>query len=320
MKKIFIMVISIFVMVACNKKNHNTFPADNPTSYKSKHVIIVVVDGPRYSETWGDTSHQFIPHMANDLLKEGVVYTSFYNDGPTYTNAGHCAITTGNYQEINNSGGELPENPSIFQYWLKQKSPEKNKAWIITSKDKLEILKNCTDTDWKDTYIPSTNCGNNGIGTGYRNDSITYDSITSILSRFHPQLVLINFKEPDAAGHTGNWNDYLRGISESDKYVYDLWNFIQKDSVYKNTTAFIVTNDHGRHLDGTADGFKSHGDTCLGCRKINFFAAGPDFKKNTIITTRRNQVDIPTTVSKILGIYLPTSKGVMMNELFLSTK
>jgi hypothetical protein len=291
-------------------------PIPGTHKYKTKNIFVVIMDGPRYSETWGDPAHQYIPHMANDLAKQGIIYTQFYNDGPTYTNAGHSAITTGNYQEINNSGQELPQNPSLLQYWLKQYSQDNNKAWVITSKDKLEILANCNNTDWKDKYMPSTRCGNNGNGTGYCDDNTTYGNIISVLQQDHPQLVLINFKEPDASGHAGNWINYLNGIKQSDNYIYQLWSFIQSDINYKDKTTLFVTNDHGRHLDGVADGFVNHGDTCMGCRHINLFAAGPDFKKNVIEQTRRGQIDIPATTAEILGVSMPTGKGAVMKELF----
>ena len=99
--------------------------------------------------------------MANDMAQHGVIYSGFRNNGPTYTNAGHTAICTGIYQRIDNMGKELPKNPSMFQYWLKATGKPQNSAYVITSKDKLEILTNCKDRDWRDKYRPSSNCGVN---------------------------------------------------------------------------------------------------------------------------------------------------------------
>jgi len=316
MQKIFSVVLAILAVFSCSNKEKEQIEFSQ-SKYKTKNVILVVMDGPRYSETWGDSTHQYIPHMANDLSKEGVIYTRFYNDGPTYTNAGHSALTTGNYQEINNNGQELPQNPSVFQYWLKQFVQAPDRAWVITSKDKLQILANTTNPEWKDTYMPSTLCGNNGNGTGYCSDSITYARTVSTLSANHSRLTIVNFQEPDHSGHAGIWADYLNGIRSTDNYIYMLWNFIQNDPYYKGQTTLFVTNDHGRHLNGIADGFVNHGDNCDGCRHINCFASGPDFKKNTIDSTRRNQVDIPATIAKMMNVTMPTGKGNVMDELFL---
>jgi hypothetical protein len=75
----------------------------------TENVVIVLIDGPRYSETWGDPSHKYIPGM-NLTSKEGVVFTEFYNDGVTNTVNGHGAITTG-YNENLDNGGAYPSLP-----------------------------------------------------------------------------------------------------------------------------------------------------------------------------------------------------------------
>src|SRR5690606_27058640 len=147
-------------------------------------VIILIVDGPRYSETWGDSTRQYIPHMTKDLAPSGVVSTAFYNDGFTYTTSGHTAICTGKREELENSKGkDLPSSPSIFQYYLKESKLPASKAWVITSKDKLFILGNCDDVQWNDKYLPSTNCGVNGPLSGYRDDLITSDRVMKVLKK-----------------------------------------------------------------------------------------------------------------------------------------
>ena len=284
--------------------------------YATENVVIIIMDGPRYSETWGDSTHQYIPRLANQLSSYGIVYTNFYNEGPTYTNAGHTAITTGNYQEINNNGMELPQYPSIFQYLLKTSKKDSTAAFVVASKDKLEILANCLDPNWRDRFNPSIDCGINGLGSGYRNDSITFKRAKEILTAHHPQIVLINFREPDYSGHTSNWDDYSNGIKEVDEYIYQLIKYIENDVVYNDKTTYFITNDHGRHLDDISVGFSGHGDDCEGCRHINLFAYGPDFKKGHIVETKRELVDISATIAELLDFQIPTSNGQIMNELF----
>lgn len=318
MKSIVYTCLLLIASVACEKTTETPVKTDTTQQYKTENVIIVVVDGPRYTETWGDSTHQYIPRLANDLASQGVIYTNFRNNGVTFTNPGHTAIATGNYQQLNNSGKALPDNPSIFQHWLKATEADSNEVYIITSKDKLQVLANCLDSTWANTYMPATNCGvgGNGLGSGYRNDSLTFIQIQNILSADHPKLALINFKEPDGAGHSNNWNNYLDGIRNTDEYVYQIWNMIQNDPVYANKTTLFVTNDHGRHLDGHKDGFVSHGDDCEGCRHINLFAAGPDFKKGLITNEAREQIDISATVAELLDFDFSTGKGQLLREAF----
>jgi hypothetical protein len=307
------LLISIFIatLVSCRK---------DPTisQYRTKNVFIIVMDGARYSETWGDPVHQYIPHLSNNFAPNGIASTRFYNDGPTYTASGHVAITTGHYQEINNGGAETPEHPSVFQYWLKATGKDSTAAWIIASKDKLAVLSDCLDEKWNGYYNPSTNCGINGagVGSGYRDDSTTFEKAKEIITLHHPNLVLLNFREPDFSGHQNNWPAYLQGISDVDQYCYELWNFVQADSLYAGTTTFFITNDHGRHLDTISPGFSGHGDGCEGCRHINLFAIGPDFKTNYVMDEKYGLIDIPHTAAALFGFRFSTGQGVVMEELF----
>jgi hypothetical protein len=308
-------LLSLFVCFLSVSGIYAGAPEDE--HYKTENVIVLVMDGPRYSETWGDTTHQYIPRMVNDMAQHGVIYSGFRNNGPTYTAAGHTAITTGIYQRIDNTGREYPKNPSMFQYWLKATGKQRTDAYVISSKDKLALLTNCKNKKWRDLYRPYSDCGVNGFQTGYRRDSETFDNSLAILAKDKPKLVLINFRQPDSWGHAGNWEKYLAGIKTSDEYIYKIFRYIQKDDHYKGKTTIFVTNDHGRHLDGHKDGFISHGDNCEGCRKINCWAYGPDFKRGVITDVSRELIDIPATISELLGFTMDDIKGEVMKELFI---
>jgi len=284
--------------------------------FKTKRVVILVIDGPRYTETWGEPQRQYIPRQAKELAPQGVLFTDFRNDGPTYTNAGHSAMLTGFYQEINNTGKELPKNPSLMQRYLAEGNKPNTDAWVIASKDKLQILANSMHPDWKYKYLASTDCGKKGNTTGYREDAVTMSRIEEILPEHKPHLVLINFKEPDASGHARNWEKYLRGIEDTDGYAYRVWNLIQSLPDFKDQTALFITNDHGRHDDKRLMGFTSHGDKCFSCRHISLLALGPDFKKGAVIEKRRGQIDIAVTAAKLLGLKIKGSKGRVMEEMF----
>jgi phosphopentomutase len=140
--------------------------------------------------------------------------------------------------------------------------------------------------------------------------------VQDILTRDHPRYVLINLKEPDFSGHAKDWDGYLAGLKASDSIAWALWQFLESDSFYAGRTAYFVTSDHGRHLDGIKDGFVSHGDDCEGCRRMILFAAGPDFLKGVIVETAREQIDLAVTAARLLGLRLPGSLGKILPELF----
>ena len=241
---------------------------------------------------------------------------TFRNNGTTTTNSGHTAICTGVYQSVKNDGSELPKHPTMFQYFLKEKGLDSTQAWVIASKGKLNILANTKNKTLKNKYTPSQFCGVDGKGEGYTNDRNTWRDAQTILSKYHPKLTLINLLEVDVRGHQNEWPEYLQAIRNTDKIALDLWNFIQSDSIYKDKTTLLITNYHGRHLDGVKDGFVSHGGGCEGCRSIYLVALGPDFKSNTELLNCYEQIDISSTIAELLHFNYPVSKGEIMTDLF----
>lgn len=297
-------------MYACADEEVATLQASSTNlrtaSRKTEKVVLVVIDGPRYSETWGTQGQPFIPYMAHTLAPQGTLFTNFQNEGPTYTLAGHTAVLTGHYQEINNRGKERPLKPSVFQHYLQQTGLPPHKASIITSKLKLSVLSDCLDADWRGRYNPIVSAGK---GTKNKKDAETLVETFATMQEKEPNLMLVQFMGPDANGHADNWEGYLKAIEETDSLVHELWKYIQEDENYKDKTALLITNDHGRHADGHKDGFISHGDKCSSCKHISLLALGPDFSREVIINEKYHQADIPPTIGRLLGIDMPKHDG-----------
>ena len=313
MKTRIIFFASLLFLLSCKKKDvRNDVNYDN--NYNTQNVVVIVIDGPRYSETWGDTAKTHIPNMANHLAPKGIIYDSFYNQGSTYTTPGYTSLLTGMYQPIGNGGQGSPYYPTIFQLYNRQ-YPEEI-SWLVTSKDKLEVLIDCQDPGWKGSHQPKHDCGIDGLGTGYRSDWITYNVAMDVLKNEQPRFIVIGFKEPDYSGHTANWANYIKGIERTDQYAKDIIDFLETDNFYKNRTTVFVTNDHGRHLDTIPGGFPSHGDGCDGCRHVNFYATGPDFYSDTIMSIPRENINLTPTIAELLHTPTPRMKGEVMWELF----
>src|SRR5690606_25597010 len=258
MNRLNFICILAFLFLSCQQEpailpaeyNHN----DTRSSSTSK-VVIIVIDGPRFTETWGDFSKKHIPYFVNYLAPKGVVYNNFYNDGITNTIPGHAAITTGFYQNLDNSGGQFPEQPSMFQAYLNHTRFAPDKAFVITGKAKLSILADCMNLGWRGKFNPSVDASD-------RSDSATYLKAIEIFELHKPHLALVHFKGPDHWGHLGAWKAYIKSIQETDSLANSLWNFLQQDPEYKDKTTLFLTNDHGRHSDNVATGFVGHGDDC----------------------------------------------------------
>lgn len=288
-------------------QQHDTlFKTSSKRDYLTENVIIIIIDGPRYEETWGDNLRRNIS-LQDKLSEEGVFFRNFYNDGITYTLAGHTAITTGYKQDMRNNGTQVPDNPSILQAYLKfnQVSPEK--AYFAASKQKLAALMDTKDKEWNGSFIPTYDIADRG-------DSSTFKAALKYLDSKNPSLSIIQFKGPDHYGHKNDRKNYIKAIKESDYFVDEIWAFIQQNEYYANKTTLLVTNDHGRHSDGVNTGFKDHGDNCEGCKHISLLALGPDFAKGKIVERVYDQTDISATVSELLD-FPWASEGEIIEEL-----
>lgn len=314
MKKILLCSILSFFIFSCSN-NDAEAQIKTEDKYQTKNVILLVVDGPRISETWEGANKENIPNRVS-LLSQGVFISNFKNNGTTNTNPGHNAMCSGVYENIKNNGTELPGFPSVMQQWLKFTGADKTKAWVIASKDKLEVLNNCKLESWNGKFQPSVDCGINGNGSGYRADAVTVTNTKEVMKKYSPNVMVINLKDVDSYGHANNWNEYIKAIKTTDASIKELWDYIQSLPAYKDKTTLIVSNDHGRHLDANG-GFAEHGDDCAGCRHIEFFAMGPDFKKNTTISTGNyEQIDIASTMAELLGIPTQYMKGKVIKDAF----
>lgn len=275
-------------------------------SLPAQNVIIIVVDGSRYSETFGAGS-KYIPHLYNDLKPRGTLYTNCridHKSGSTTTCPGHAAIETGTWQPIDNNGNERPTKPTIFEYIRKEDGVAKSKCYVVTGKSKLNILTYSTYKGYGSGFSGTW------VGDNDRDDAKTFSKLISVMQNYQPKILVINFSQVDDKAHGGSWNDYISAIKGVDEFIYQLWQHIEKGDwgyTTKNTTMFI-TNDHGRH-DDAHGGFKNHGDGCDGCTHIMLLALGRGITPNRIIDKKTWQIDIAPTVGDLLSFDLPVKTG-----------
>jgi hypothetical protein len=267
----------------------------------AQHVFIAVIDGGRYTETFGSKGRN-LPHIWNDLRPKGTIYTNFRNNGKTITCPGHAALLTGVWEDLPNNGTKRPESPTVFEYFREQTGLPEHSCYVVSGKNKLEILTHSTDSLLGSKY------GASFLTTEVTSDTATWNLLLKAMDNDHPRIVIINFPEVDVSAHDSDWTGYLGALRRVDSLVWCLWEKIQSDSLYKDSTTLFVTNDHGRH-DKEHGGFENHGDSCEGCRHIMLLALGPEFPKRKVIRREHSQIDIAPTIGRIMNITLPASDG-----------
>ncbi len=290
-----------------------TFPPHDDTSQTiattEPKVVLFVIDGIRYQDSFGDPTHARIPGMWNELRPQGSLCSNFRNLGWTQTNPGHGTMLTGVWQLIANDGSQRPAQPTLFEYYRKAQSAPASDALLVGGKPKLDALAYSLDPAYGAAFGATIDLQN-------ASDFETYDALIAHLQADRPSLVMAAFSQVDQKGHTGVWSDYIRQIEIVDSLAVLTWNYLQTDPHYAGRTTMIITSDHGRH-DDAHGGFQNHGDTCEGCTHIPFLALGPGIRTGYEMTTLYTQRDICTTAGSILGVATPQSQGFRIDEIFV---
>lgn len=270
-----------------------------------RSFFLVMIDGPRYSETIGSPSS--IPRLWNELKPQGTLLRGFRNTGPTLTCPGHLAALTGGWQSVSNDGSSRSVAPTVFEYYRKKYGTIENSCVVFSQKEKLKVTTHSYSPEYGEGYQATFKTG--------ASDLLVFRDLIDTLKKERPRLVLLNLASPDIAGHGNKWYGYLKAIEECDQMLYELWNFLQSDPFYQNKTNLIMTNDHGRHLNGVRDGFVSHGCACEGCQLLSFFAIGPDIKKDQFLPTQHTLIDICPTIGFLMQFETPYAQGQIIEQI-----
>lgn len=283
-------------------------PAAAP-AYETERVVVVVIDGLRYTEGLGDPDHEFVPHMAA-LAEQGAIVDNFRNDGFTYTSRAIPAIWCGAWTEVHtfsdpDCGGtanNYSELPTVFEYYRKQLArPASDCVYSLKS---LCSWKASFDVDYGPDYWPLYH-------TAGATDLDVWQETAQIIAAGSPRFLLMYLADVDHAGHSGVWSEYTQAIVTADGIVGALWDVLQADPAYAGKTTMLVTNDHGRH-DWD---FSGHGDGCEGCRRIQLLAIGPDVRVGSVSDIQRAIPDIAPTIGELLGFTTEAATGTAMVEL-----
>ena len=141
-------------------------------------------------------------------------------------------------------------------------------------------------------------------------DSLTYHFAKEYIKKNHPRFAFIGFDETDEFGHEGKYDSYLNSANELDKYMRDLWNFIQSDPQYKDNTTLIITCDHGRgHLGKHM--WQHHGGLVFSSNKIWLAAIGTGIKNQGVLKKGHfYQKQIAATIAQLFGKNYVTAKRI----------
>ncbi len=153
------------------------------------------------------------------------------------------------------------------------------------------------------------------LGDSTRLDFITYEFSKEYLKQYKPRILYMAFDETDDMAHAGNYKFYLDRARQEDDYIKSLWEMVQADPFYKDSTTLLITCDHGRG-DTPIDQWRDHGENIKGAENTWFAILGPDtpatgeIKTPTIIYHKQ----LAQTISMLLGFDFKAGAGHEVGE------
>jgi hypothetical protein len=218
------------------------------------------------------------------------------------------------------NSNEFPPNPHITVLeFLNQQSKFKNRVAAFGAWDAFDRILNqqrshipvfsAFDTIGGKDPTPNEKLINSMMQDSYRPfgnaeclDVFTHYAAMEYLRTRKPKVLYIAYGETDEWAHHGYYRSYLDAAHRVDKWITDIWNYVQSDPQYKNKTAIFITTDHGRG-DLNKDEWKSHGQKITDAYEIWFavigtgIAATGEQKSNA----QFYQDQFAQTIAKILG-------------------
>ncbi len=138
-----------------------------------------------------------------------------------------------------------------------------------------------------------------------RYDLLTFVTAKEYIKKHEPKVMYISLGETDEWAHHGRYDLYLQQANQLDKYIGDLWYYVQTNEFYKNKTAFVITTDHGRGYIN-AGSWTKHGPFTPGSKEIWMAMMGPGIEAAGEIKeeSQLSQKNISKLITVLLGVDL----------------
>ncbi len=314
----------VLLLVGC-KPDPETTP--HPPS-----VILIVLDGVRTdeftgtfpSDATGVTGEAYAAETWATLAPAGTVVRAAHNTGITITAPAHAALVTGRVEPLANfpidsalgPGLYRPTVPTIFEEARMQLDLSDAEVLLLANTELLSPIGSSVypglgeGAEVEEVWNPA-------IGLTATEDGPVVDRLLERIAEAPPRLALVNLHDVDRAGHYGEGDDYIEGVTLVDGILARLWNALESQHPdYAETLLLVVTADHGRHRHDDDQGWHNHGDACDGCREVPLFVVGGGAALGEVADARVAAIDLPSAMAAHLGIDLPWGEGLPSAAVF----
>lgn len=227
---------------------------------------------------------------------------------------GYSEILTGVVDETLDSNDKIP-NPNVtFLEMLNEENSYKGKVAAFTSWNVFPYILNVERSQLPLNSFQSADPPANELErilnrlqedipspwASVRFDAFTHHYALSYIENHHPRIVYIGYGETDDFAHDGKYDEYLMAANRTDRFIGELWRFIQSDADYRDQSILFITVDHGRGEQPT-ETWQYHASKRTMAKNLNYLAQykegivgseavwmaaiGPGIPANGLITT-----------------------------------
>lgn len=308
-----------------------SYGAEKATAAKSsaKNLVIIVVNGIRYKDSFGDKKQLYFDNISNKLKPLGTSCTKFINKELTLPIPSQASLLTGVWHIFKNPFSKTvrPAFPTLFEYW-NQANDSAHRAYFASSRPAYKVLTYSTHAAFGSVYAPVFDDEKDEKV----NENAIYEKALPYIIEKRPSFVYLSLTggggtsapekeltadcplegQIDACGGEEGLNSYYESIILIDQIVYDIYDRLQQDDYYRDNTIFMVMSSHGRHTNE----YYGYGCKCAGCKTLFLLAIGPGIKKGAVSAKERTLIDVCATVGAMFALPVPYAKGGVMKELF----
>ena len=103
-------------------------------------IVVTFGGGVRYEDTLAPEGWVNIPHLASELVPQGLVYAAARHEGLTGHFNSTGALVTGSRQNVDAYGSEAPVTPTIFELFRKEHALPPEEAWLIATNKSFGLM------------------------------------------------------------------------------------------------------------------------------------------------------------------------------------
>jgi hypothetical protein len=117
-----------------------------------KVIVVTFGGGVRYEDSLAPQGWINIPHLAQELVPQGLVYPAARYEGLTGHFNSTGALVTGCRQDVDAYGSEAPVTPTIFELFRKQHRLPPEEAWVIATNKSFGLMGGSKLREFGDPY------------------------------------------------------------------------------------------------------------------------------------------------------------------------